>query len=123
MREAFSELDMTSDVLEVTVIPNSIPNCRLRLTTYGFTGTTHYDFPQESDPVEVFQCSGSDPYQARYRLSLLRPSTNRALALSTRVSFRMNERGFLSLPYMIEASPNDSQTSFVEFFVSQCGII
>lgn len=119
MRETFSELDVTSDVLEVATVPAPAPHPRLRLTTYGFTGTTHFDFPRDSDTVEVFECSTSDPYLARYRLSLLRPATNRALALSSRVSLRMNQKGFLSLQYMIPAaSAGDSQASFVEFFVS-----
>ncbi|VDL95639.1 unnamed protein product [Schistocephalus solidus] len=117
MREAFSELDVTSEVLEVVVIPPPLPQPRLRLTTYGYTGTVHYDFPRDSDPVEVFECSAPDALLARYRLSLLRPATNRALALSSRVCIRMNERGFLSLQYMITSlHHNDSQASFVEFF-------
>ncbi|KAL5972062.1 Cell cycle checkpoint protein RAD1, partial [Taenia solium] len=115
MREAFSELDVTSDILEISIIPNTLPHPRLRLTTYGFEGTTHYDFPRDSDFVELFECSTTEPCVARYRLSLLRPSTNRALALSTRISLRMNGRGFLSLQYMIQAG-NDSTSSFVEFF-------
>ncbi|CDS42360.1 cell cycle checkpoint protein rad1 [Echinococcus multilocularis] len=130
MREAFSELDVTSDVLEVAVIPPTLPQPRLRLTTYGFAGTTHYDFPCDSDPVEVFECSTSEPCVARYRLSLLRPSTNRALALSSRISLRMNDRGFLSLQYMIQAGSSDSTSSFVEFFCvpdvnepDECGFV
>ncbi|KAL5109990.1 Cell cycle checkpoint protein RAD1 [Taenia crassiceps] len=115
VREAFSELDVTSDVLEISIIPPTLPQPRLRLTTYGFEGTTHYDFPRDSDPVEVFECSTAEPCVARYRLSLLRPSTSRALALSSRISLRMNGRGFLSLQYMIQAGSTDS-TSFVEFF-------
>lgn len=118
MREAFSELDVTSDVLEVAIVPLTLPQPRLRLTTYGFSGTTHYDFPRDSDPVEVFEYSSADPYVARYRLSLLRPSTNRALALSSRVSLRMNDRGFLSLQYMIQSGNSEASASFVEFYVS-----
>lgn len=117
MREVFSELDATSDILEVALVPPSLPQPRLRLTTYGFSGTTHYDFPRDADPVEVFECLTTEPYVARYRLSLLRPSTNRALALSSRVSLRMNDRGFLSLQYMIQSGNSDPNVSFVEFFV------
>ncbi|VDD75862.1 unnamed protein product [Mesocestoides corti] len=116
MQEAFSELDVTSDVLEVATVPPPLPQPRLRLTTYGFTGTTHYDFPRDSDPVEVFECTTTEPYIARYRLALLRPATTRALSLSSRVSLRMNEKGFLSLQYMIHTGTNDPVASFVEFF-------
>ncbi|VDN96663.1 unnamed protein product [Rodentolepis nana] len=116
MRETFSELDATSDILEVAIVPTTLPQPRLRLTTYGFSGTTHYDFPRDSDPVEVFECSSTDPYVTRYRLSLLRPSTNRALALSSRVSLRTNDRGFLSLQYMINSGNSEAPASFVEFY-------
>uniref|UniRef100_A0A5K3FDD4 Cell cycle checkpoint protein RAD1 n=1 Tax=Mesocestoides corti TaxID=53468 RepID=A0A5K3FDD4_MESCO len=116
LEEAFSELDVTSDVLEVATVPPPLPQPRLRLTTYGFTGTTHYDFPRDSDPVEVFECTTTEPYIARYRLALLRPATTRALSLSSRVSLRMNEKGFLSLQYMIHTGTNDPVASFVEFF-------
>ena len=37
LREAFSELDMTSDVLEIVLSPDP-PHCRL--TTFGYAGTT-----------------------------------------------------------------------------------
>ncbi|VDM27617.1 unnamed protein product, partial [Hydatigera taeniaeformis] len=60
MREIFSELDVTSDVLEISIVPPTMPHPRLRLTTYGFEGTTHYDFPRDSDLVEVFECSNTE---------------------------------------------------------------
>ncbi|XP_012974481.1 cell cycle checkpoint protein RAD1 isoform X2 [Mesocricetus auratus] len=75
LREAFSELDMTSDVLQITVSPDK-------------------------------------PY-FRYKLSLLKPST-KALALSCKVSIRTDNRGFLSLQYMIRNE--DGQICFVEYY-------
>ena len=51
----------------------------------------------------------------RYKISLLKPSV-KALALSTRVSIRTDNRGFLSLQYMIKNE--DGQVCFVEYYVS-----
>lgn len=51
----------------------------------------------------------------RYKLSLLKPSV-KALAISTRVSIRTDNRGFLSLQYMIKI--DDGQVCFVEYYVS-----
>ena len=47
-------------------------------------------------------------------MSLLKPST-KALNLSSKVSIRMDQRGFISLQYMILT--DDSQICFVEFLV------
>ena len=51
------------------------------------------------------------PY--RYKISLLKPST-KALALSCKVSIRADNRGFLSLQYMIRNE--DGQICFVEYY-------
>ncbi|XP_015194516.1 cell cycle checkpoint protein RAD1 isoform X2 [Lepisosteus oculatus] len=75
LREAFSELDMTSEVLQITMSPDK-------------------------------------PY-FRYKMSLLKPST-KALALSCKVSVRMDNRGFLSLQYLVRNE--DGQICFVEYY-------
>lgn len=49
----------------------------------------------------------------RYKMSLLKPST-KALALSCKVSVRMDSRGFLSLQYLIRN--DDGQICFVEYY-------
>ncbi|TPP58225.1 Cell cycle checkpoint protein RAD1 [Fasciola gigantica] len=114
MREAFSELDMSSEVLELALLPPPAAQPRLRLTTYGLAGSMHFDLPRTSDQVEVFESTSAQPRLARYRLSLLRPATSRALAMATRISIRVNERGFLSMQFMINLP--DAQVAFVEFF-------
>ena len=52
---------------------------------------------------------------SRYKISLLKPST-KALQLSSKISIRMDSRGFLSLQYMI--INEDGQVCFVEYLVS-----
>ena len=52
---------------------------------------------------------------SRYKLTLLKP-TVKALMSSTKVSIRADNRGFLSLQYMIRNE--DGQICFVEYYVS-----
>ena len=54
LKEAFSELDMTSDILQFLMSPDP-PH--FRLSTFGNAGSTHSDFPKESDMMESFQCT------------------------------------------------------------------
>ncbi|XP_038600348.1 cell cycle checkpoint protein RAD1 [Tachyglossus aculeatus] len=106
--EAFAELDMTSEVLQITMSPDKP---YFRLSTFGNAGSSHLDYPKDSDLVETFQCSQSQTH--RYKISLLKPST-KALALSCKVSIRTDNRGFLSLQYMIRNE--DGQICFVEYY-------
>nr|XP_033788890.1 cell cycle checkpoint protein RAD1 [Geotrypetes seraphini]XP_033788900.1 cell cycle checkpoint protein RAD1 [Geotrypetes seraphini]XP_033788907.1 cell cycle checkpoint protein RAD1 [Geotrypetes seraphini]XP_033788916.1 cell cycle checkpoint protein RAD1 [Geotrypetes seraphini] len=108
LREAFAELDMTSEVLQITMSPDKP---YFRLSTFGDSGSAHLDYPKDSDLMEAFHCSQTQTN--RYKLSLLKPST-KALALSCKVSIRTDNRGFLSLQYMIRNE--DGQICFVEYY-------
>ncbi|XP_064621085.1 cell cycle checkpoint protein RAD1-like isoform X2 [Lineus longissimus] len=108
LKEAFNELDMTSEVLEILMSPDKP---YFRLSTFGSAGSTHSDFPKESDMVESFQCTQTQTN--RYKISLLKPSV-KALALSSRISIRTDDRGFISLQYMIKNE--DGQICFVEYY-------
>uniref|UniRef100_A0A8C5LU81 Cell cycle checkpoint protein RAD1 n=1 Tax=Leptobrachium leishanense TaxID=445787 RepID=A0A8C5LU81_9ANUR len=108
LREAFSELDMTSDFLQITMSPEKP---FFRLSTFGNAGSAHLDYPKDSDLIEAFQCT--ETQTNRYKISLLKPST-KALTLSCKVSIRTDNRGFLSLQYMIRNE--DGQICFVEYY-------
>ncbi|RXM30402.1 Cell cycle checkpoint protein RAD1 [Acipenser ruthenus] len=108
LREAFSELDMTSEVLQITMSPDKP---YFRLSTFGNSGSAHCDYPKDSDMMEVFQCTQTQTN--RYKMSLLKPST-KALSLSCKVSIRTDSRGFLSLQYMVRN--DDGQICFIEYF-------
>ncbi|XP_070541708.1 cell cycle checkpoint protein RAD1-like [Ptychodera flava] len=110
LKEAFAELDMTSEVLQILMSPDK-PH--LRLSTFGNAGSTHADYPKDSDMVESFQCTQTQ--SNRYKLTLLKPS-QKALALSNKISIRTDFRGFLSLQYMIRT--DDGQVCFVEYYCS-----
>ncbi|KFQ35395.1 Cell cycle checkpoint protein RAD1 [Mesitornis unicolor] len=108
LREAFAELDMTSEVLQITMSPDKP---YFRLSTFGNAGSAHLDYPRDSDLMEVFHCNQTQTN--RYKISLLKPST-KALALSCKVSIRIDAQGFLSLQYMIRNE--DGQICFVEYY-------
>ncbi|XP_077319002.1 cell cycle checkpoint protein RAD1 [Lithobates pipiens] len=108
LKEAFSELDMTSDFLQITMSPTKP---YFRLSTFGNAGSAHLDYPKDSDLIEAFHCT--ETQTNRYKLSLLKPST-KALALSCKVSIRTDNRGFLSLQYMVRNE--DGQICFVEYY-------
>ncbi|XP_040194182.1 cell cycle checkpoint protein RAD1 [Rana temporaria] len=108
LKEAFSELDMTSDFLQITMSPTKP---YFRLSTFGNAGSAHLDYPKDSDLIEAFHCT--ETQTNRYKISLLKPST-KALALSCKVSIRTDNRGFLSLQYMVRNE--DGQICFVEYY-------
>uniref|UniRef100_A0A3Q2X0H5 RAD1 homolog (S. pombe) n=1 Tax=Haplochromis burtoni TaxID=8153 RepID=A0A3Q2X0H5_HAPBU len=108
LKEAFSELDMTSEVLQITMSPSQP---YFRLSTFGNAGNAHYDYSKDSDMMELFKCT--ETQTNRYKMSLLKPST-KALALSCKVSVRTDNRGFLSLQYLVRN--DDGQICFVEYY-------
>ncbi len=65
--------------------------------------------------MEVFDCQKTQ--SNRYKLLLLKPCT-KALSHSTKISLRMDHRGFLSLQCMILTE--DKQVCFVEYLVGYC---
>lgn len=117
LRQVFTELDTTSDVLEMFVSPNE-PH--FRLSTFGLPGSTHMDLSRHSDLLESFHCAQSvaDGAQLdqrwRYQLRLVQVPVLKALALATHVSLRVEERGFLAMQFMIVMQ--DKKTCFLEFF-------
>ncbi|CAG5129579.1 unnamed protein product [Candidula unifasciata] len=110
LKEVFSELDTTSDVLQILMSPDEP---YLQFSTFGNAGSSHSSFPKDSEMMESFQCSKTQTN--RYKISLLKPSV-KALALSARISIRTDDRGFLSMQYMIKLE--DGQICFVEYFCS-----
>ncbi|XP_030847754.1 cell cycle checkpoint protein RAD1 isoform X1 [Strongylocentrotus purpuratus] len=91
LKDAFQELDMTSEVIEILLSPDKP---YFRLSTFGHAGSAYSDFPKDSDMVESFQCTQTQ--STRYKLCLLKPSI-KALMGSSEVSKRTHDRGFLSL--------------------------
>uniref|UniRef100_A0A669B0G9 RAD1 homolog (S. pombe) n=1 Tax=Oreochromis niloticus TaxID=8128 RepID=A0A669B0G9_ORENI len=96
----------TTNGLKVTV-----EDSKCLLSTFGNAGNAHYDYSKDSDMMELFKCT--ETQTNRYKMSLLKPST-KALALSCKVSVRTDNRGFLSLQYLVRN--DDGQICFVEYY-------
>ncbi|KAI8819888.1 Rad1/Rec1/Rad17 [Fimicolochytrium jonesii] len=110
LRDAFSELDGTSDTL--TLIVASVAPY-FRLAASGLAGDAQMDYPKDTDVVESFSCLENT--RNNYRYASIAPCL-RALAFSTKTSIRVNETGFLSLQFMIPL--NEKDVTFVEYLVS-----
>lgn len=108
LREIFSELDGSSEILEILMSPDP-PH--FRLSTFGIYGTNHIELPKNSEMVEHFAVTKT--MAQRYKLQLLK-QCNKSLAVSQKVSIRTDERGFLCLQFMIKTE--DNHICFVEFF-------
>lgn len=83
LREAFSELDMTGDVLQITVSPDKP---YFRLSTFGNAGNSHLDYPKDSDLVEAFHCN-----KTQINRSVL---TMKVTLLSTRFPYKYKTGNF-----------------------------
>uniref|UniRef100_A0A665UD82 RAD1 homolog (S. pombe) n=1 Tax=Echeneis naucrates TaxID=173247 RepID=A0A665UD82_ECHNA len=99
-----------SNILKAIITMSPSPPY-FRLSTFGMAGNAHYDYPKDSDVMELFRCTKTQTN--RYKISLLKPST-KALALSCKVSVRTDSRGFLSLQYLVRN--DDGQICFVEYY-------
>lgn len=108
LKDAFNELDTSSDTLEITLSPQEP---FFQLSTFGFAGQISYDIHKDSDMIENFQCFSTQTN--RYLLSLLKPSV-RAINLASKVCVRVDKRGFLSFQYMIKNE--NSHNCFVEYY-------
>jgi len=106
-KEAFSELDTSSDYIEFIISPTEN---NLQLKTSGPAGDCSITIPSSSDMVEVFTSSNTS--SAKYKLALLKHGI-KPLSMSQKVSIRMDERDFLCLQYMVRT---DKGPAFLEFY-------
>ncbi|XP_042906041.1 cell cycle checkpoint protein RAD1 [Parasteatoda tepidariorum] len=110
LKEAWSDLDMNSEVLEILMSPSEP---YFQLTTKGSLATIHINISKDSDMIESFECT--DEVKNRYQIFLIKPSL-RALVQSSKVSIRIDDRGFLCMQYMIKVE--GLQCCFVEYLCS-----
>lgn len=107
LKEVFSELDGTSDLVEFCVSP-SAPH--FKIATIGSGGDCSVEIPNNSDLVETFSCQAIS--LARYKLESLKHGI-KPISLSEKVSIRMDSRDFLCLQYMVRT---DEGPAFLEFY-------
>lgn len=107
LTEAWHDLDVTKDVLLLLLSPKEP---YLQLSSKSPAGTVTISFPKDSDEIEHFQCTQTQ--ENSYQMSLLRPSI-KALHISSKVSFRTNEKGTLCLQYLIRTV--NGHVCFIDF--------
>ncbi|KRY09486.1 Cell cycle checkpoint protein RAD1, partial [Trichinella patagoniensis] len=106
LRDAFLDVDSSSEYLELKIDAGK----GFTIAATGPTGDVKTEFPRNSDVIEIFSCSESQ--HRKFRMSLLKPAV-KALQLANKVSIRLDNKGFLSIQYMIDFN---GETSFIEFF-------
>jgi len=112
LKQAFNDLDTTSDYLQIIISPDKP---FFRLSTSGEVGQCHHDVQKDSDMVEYFECNRRQ--ESFYKWNLLRPIV-KAINLASKVSIRVDFRGFLALQCMVKNENN--QTCFVEYYCCPC---
>lgn len=110
LTEAWHDLDVTKDVLLLLLSPREP---YLQLSSKSPAGTVTINIPKDSEEIEHFQCTQTQ--ENSYQMSLLRPSI-KALHISSKVSFRTNEKGTLCLQYLIRTA--NGHVCFVDFLCS-----
>ncbi|KRZ22732.1 Cell cycle checkpoint protein RAD1 [Trichinella pseudospiralis] len=106
LRDAFLDVDSSSEYLELKIDAGK----GFTIAATGPTGDVKTEFPRNSDVIEIFSCSESQ--HRKFRMNLLKPAV-KALQLANKVSIRLDNKGFLSIQYMIDFN---GETSFIEFF-------
>ncbi|KAL1916305.1 uncharacterized protein VTP21DRAFT_5922 [Calcarisporiella thermophila] len=110
LRDAFSELDASSENITFLISPVAP---FFKLSTFGITGSAEMEYPKDTDVLESFNCNSV--VKNSYKFSHIQHSL-KALSASIKTSIRTNERGFLSMQFMIPTA--DAKFSFVEFVCS-----
>jgi len=108
LKEAFEDLDPSMEVVSILVSPVAP---YLRLSTNSVESSVDMEYPKNTDVIEIFQCEQTqlNAYRLKNLLHMLK-----ALSLSKKTSLRTNERGMLSVQFLIHIS--DEKRVFVEFF-------
>uniref|UniRef100_T1JFA1 Cell cycle checkpoint protein RAD1 n=1 Tax=Strigamia maritima TaxID=126957 RepID=T1JFA1_STRMM len=112
LKEAFNELDGTSDYLKIVMSPNKPI---LKFSTYGTAGDIHVriEYPNDMDDLTSNECTQTKAI--KYKTSLLKPSL-KPLLISQKVSIRTDERDILCLQYLVKME--DGQITFIEYYCS-----
>ncbi|KAL7753623.1 checkpoint clamp complex protein Rad1 [Sorochytrium milnesiophthora] len=107
LRDALSQFDQTCERVSLLVSPHA-PN--LRVAAQGITGITEVECSRSSDVIESFAVTEEQTFSYPYATLV---QCMRALALSSRISLRINGQGILNLQVMINVTK--TETAFVEF--------
>ncbi|XP_064459202.1 cell cycle checkpoint protein RAD1-like [Ornithodoros turicata] len=108
LKEVWSELDTSSETVEILMSPDEP---YFRLTTRGTAGTVQIEYTRTSDMIDSFDCKKL--LKTAYKLMLLKHSF-KAMNLSSRVALRTDCDGLLGLQFLIKT--DEGVSTFVEFY-------
>lgn len=108
LKEVWSELDTSSEDLEVFISPD---DPYFRLSTFGGAGTVEVSYSKESDLMDSFQCKKEQ--KNSYRLVLMKQCI-KALNLSSKVAIRTDELGLICFQFLLRS--DDGTATFVEYY-------
>lgn len=111
LKEILDEMDSTSEFIGIELSDNT-PFFRFFMSSR--LGESEYRVDKTSDMIEFFDCKARTAF--RYRFEHLK-HTVKAIAVSQKVSMRMDENGLLCFQCMMKM--DDGQICFVEFFCIQ----
>ncbi|XP_076642109.1 cell cycle checkpoint protein RAD1 isoform X1 [Halictus rubicundus] len=109
LKDILSELDQTSDLIELVLSPTAP---YFRISTAGLAGICHIELPHDGDLVENFQCTLTAA--SSYKLSHIKPAM-KALQYANKVSLRTNTSGLLCFQYMVQT--DEGHTCYIEYYV------
>ncbi|CAK9804392.1 Cell cycle checkpoint protein RAD1, partial [Anthophora quadrimaculata] len=110
LKDILSELDPTSDFIELLLSP-SPPF--FRISTAGLAGICHVELPHDGDLIDNFQCTSTAT--SSYRLPHIKPAM-KALVYANKVSLRTDTCGLLCFQYMVKTE--EGHTCYIEFYIS-----
>ncbi|XP_033302366.1 cell cycle checkpoint protein RAD1-like isoform X2 [Bombus bifarius] len=109
LKDILSELDSTSDFIELFLSP--APPF-FRISTTGLAGICHIELPHDGELVDNFQCTSTA--MSSYKLSHIKPAM-KALSCANKVSLRTDTCGLLCFQYMVKT--DEGHTCYIEYYV------
>ncbi|XP_076675991.1 cell cycle checkpoint protein RAD1 isoform X1 [Andrena cerasifolii] len=109
LKDILSELDPTSDLIELLLSP-SAPF--FRISTAGLAGICHVELPHDGDLIDNFQCTSAAT--SSYKLAHIKPAM-KALLYANKVSLRTDVSGLLCFQYMVKT--DEGNTCYIEYYV------
>ncbi|XP_047365843.1 cell cycle checkpoint protein RAD1-like isoform X1 [Vespa velutina] len=110
LKDILSELDPTSEVMELLLSPEAP---FFRISTNGLAGICHIELPHDGELVDNFQCT--TVATTSYRLAHIKPAM-KALSYANKVSLRTDDCGLLCFQYMVKTE--EGHTCYIEYYIS-----
>lgn len=110
LRDIWTELDPSSEYLELLLSPESP---YFRITSNGLAGECRIELPHDSELICTFQCKKEASFF--YRQTHIKPAM-KALGCCETVSLRTDKNGLLCFQYMVKT--DEGHICYVEYYVS-----